>query len=141
MNLQRFIDAQNENYNIALEEIKNGKKRSHWIWYIFPQIDGLGFSSISKMYAIKDINEAKAYLENEILYNHLIEMCNALLNLHTNNIEDIMNEPDDMKLRSSMTLFSEASPDNPIFIDVLNKYFYGIKDKKTLVLLYKNNFD
>lgn len=137
MNLQRFIDAQNENYNIALEEIKNGKKRSHWIWYIFPQIDGLGFSSISKYYSIRDIAEAREYVNNELLYNHLIEITTALLNLHTNNIEDIMNEPDDMKVRSCMTLFSEVLPDNPLFIEVLNKYYDGIKDSETIKILYK----
>lgn len=137
MNLQRFIDAQNENYNIALEEIKNGKKRSHWIWYIFPQIDGLGLSSISKYYSIRDIAEAREYVNNELLYNHLIEITTALLNLHTNNIEDIMNEPDDMKVRSCMTLFSEVLPDNPLFIEVLNKYYDGIKDSETIKILYK----
>ena len=137
MNLQRFIDAQNENYNIALEEIKNGKKRSHWIWYIFPQIDGLGLSSISKYYSIRDIGEAREYVNNELLYNHLIEITTALLNLHTNNIEDIMNEPDDMKVRSCMTLFSEVLPDNPLFIEVLNKYYDGIKDSETIKILYK----
>ena len=120
MNLQRFIDAQDVDYEIALNEIKSGKKRSHWIWYIFPQIDGLGLSSMSRMYAIKDIEEARAYVKNEILYNHLIEITTALLNLETNNIYDIMDDPDDMKVRSCMTLFSEVLPDNPLF----KKYVY-----------------
>ena len=136
MNLQRFIDAQNDNYATALEEIKNGRKKSHWIWYIFPQIDGLGMSTISKMYSIKDIEEARAYVNNELLYSHLIEITEVLLNLNTNNIEDIMDEPDDLKLRSCMTLFSIVT-DNPIFDEVLKKYFDGIKDDKTLILLKK----
>lgn len=136
MNLQRFIDAQNDNYATALEEIKNGRKKSHWIWYIFPQIDGLGMSAISKMYSIKDIEEARAYVNNELLYSHLIEITEVLLNLNTNNIEDIMDEPDDLKLRSCMTLFSIVA-DNPIFDEVLKKYFDGIKDEKTLILLKK----
>ena len=135
MNVQRFIDAQDVDYEIALNEIKSGKKRSHWIWYIFPQIDGLGLSSMSRMYAIKDINEAKAYVENEILYNHLIEITTALLNLETNNIYDIMDEPDDMKVRSCMTLFSEVLPDNPLFKKVLKKYFSGVKDMQTIKIL------
>ena len=136
MNLQRFIDAQKDNYATALEEIKNGRKKSHWIWYIFPQIDGLGMSTISKMYSIKDIEEARAYVNNELLYSHLIEITEVLLNLNTNNIEDIMDEPDDLKLRSCMTLFSIVA-DNPIFDEVLKKYFDGIKDEKTLILLKK----
>ena len=135
MNLQRFIDAQDVDYEIALNEIKSGKKRSHWIWYIFPQIDGLGLSSMSRMYAIKDIEEARAYVKNEILYNHLIEITTALLNLETNNIYDIMDEPDDMKVRSCMTLFSEVLPDNPLFKKVLKKYFSGVKDIQTIKIL------
>ena len=135
MNLQRFIDAQDVDYEIALNEIKSGKKRSHWIWYIFPQIDGLGLSSMSRMYAIKDIEEARAYVKNEILYNHLIEITTALLNLETNNIYDIMDEPDDMKVRSCMTLFSEVLPDNPLFKKVLKKYFSGVKDMQTIKIL------
>ena len=136
MSIQRFIDAHNENYNIALQEILSGRKRSHWIWYIFPQIEGLGMSTISKMYSIKDIEEARAYVNNELLYSHLIEITEVLLNLNTNNIEDIMDEPDDLKLKSCMTLFSIVT-DNPIFDEVLKKYFDGIKDDKTLILLKK----
>ena len=137
MSIQRFIDAQEKDYDTALQEIKNGKKRSHWIWYIFPQIDGLGLSTISKYYSIKDYNEAIEYISNEILLNHLIEISNELLNVNTNNIDDIMDEPDDMKLRSCMTLFSEILPENDVFNKVLDKYYNGIKDENTIKILYK----
>jgi uncharacterized protein (DUF1810 family) len=136
MSIQRFIDAHNENYDIALHEILSGRKRSHWIWYIFPQIEGLGLSSISKYYSIKDYNEALEYINNELLFNHLIEISTALLNLKTNNIDDIMDEPDDIKLRSCMTLFSIVLPECDIFTKVLDKYYHGIKDKETIKILH-----
>ena len=136
MSIQRFIDAHNEDYDKALQEILSGRKRSHWIWYIFPQIEGLGLSSISKYYSIKDYNEALEYINNELLFNHLIEISTALLNLKTNNIDDIMDEPDDIKLRSCMTLFSIVLPECDIFTKVLDKYYHGIKDKETIKILH-----
>lgn len=129
--LQRFIDAQQNDYQIALSEIKKGRKISHWMWYIFPQIQGLGFSETSKFYAIKDRSEAEAFLKNPILGNRLIEICNALLTLKTSDAQQIFGTPDDMKLRSSMTLFASLKNTDPIFQLVLDKFFQGLKDEKT----------
>ena len=134
-NLKRFIEAQRTDYAMALSEIKRGRKQSHYMWYIFPQILGLGFSSTSKYYAIKNIDEATAYLKNEILGNRLIEICNALLMLETNNAHVIFGSPDNMKLRSSMTLFSEVNDASSVFQKVLDKFFDGKKDDRTLQLL------
>lgn len=133
--LQRFISAQEKDYTIALGEIKNGRKKSHWMWYIFPQIRGLGFSETSKFYAIKDKNEAEEYLTDPLLGSRLIEISNALLSLTTDNAGEIFGNPDDLKLRSSMTLFASVKNDNPVFQSVLDKFFKGEKDKKTLELL------
>jgi uncharacterized protein (DUF1810 family) len=134
-NLQRFIDAQKTDYQIALSEIKNGKKQSHWMWYIFPQIQGLGFSSTSKYYAIKDIDEATAYLNNSVLGKRLLEISNALLQLATNDVHKIFGSPDDLKLRSSMTLFASIDKTDPVFQNVLDKFFNGNKDDKTVQLI------
>lgn len=117
-NLERFIKAQEFNYEIALNEIKNGKKVSHWIWYIFPQIDGLGHSSTAKYYAISCLDEAKAYLNNNILKFRLVEICEALLDLDNNDPIEVMGYIDAKKLKSSMTLFNEVSSNN-IFKQVL----------------------
>ena len=132
--LDRFIKAQERDYNIALEEIKSGHKRSHWVWYIFPQIKGLGYSEMAQYYAIQDIEEAKAYVNNEYLYNNLIEICNELLKLKSNDIIDIMGYPDNLKLCSSMTLFHLVKPNENVFKQVLNKYFEGKQDSKTINL-------
>src|SRR5665213_2039019 len=101
-NLQRFINAQETSYQIALSEIKNGKKQSHWMWYIFPQIAGLGISETSKFYAIKNVHEAEEFLYHSVLGKRLIEICNELLNLETNDAHKIFGSPDDLKLHSSM---------------------------------------
>ena len=130
-NLQRFITAQETSYDTALAEIKKGRKQSHWMWYIFPQIQGLGFSETSKFYAIKDINEAKEFLMHPVLGERLIRICNELLNLEENNANKIFGSPDDLKLRSSMSLFSFLNI-NPVFDLVLQKFFGGTKDIKTL---------
>lgn len=130
-NLQRFINAQAKDYSIALSEIKNGKKQSHWMWYIFPQIQGLGFSETSKFYAIKNIHEAKEFLNHPVLGSRLIEICNELLNLETTDPHKIFGSPDDTKLFSSMTLFSSLPETDPVFQKVLNKFFAGEKDEKT----------
>lgn len=134
-NLQRFIDAQKNDYTIALSEIKNGKKQSHWMWYIFPQIRGLGFSETSKFYAIENIREAEAFLNHPVLGNRLVETCNALFNLQTNMAHKIFGSPDDLKLHSSMTLFSSLPNPNPAFQKILDKFFDGKKDVKTLEIL------
>ena len=136
-NLERFIDAQEASYEIALSEIKTGRKKSHWMWYIFPQIQGLGFSETSKFYAIKDIDEARAFVEHPVLGERLISICNALLQLETNNAHKIFGSPDDLKLQSSMTLFSSLNI-NPVFQKVLEKFFNGIKDDKTLQIIGSN---
>jgi uncharacterized protein (DUF1810 family) len=134
-NLQRFLDAQENDYAIALSEIKNGAKQSHWMWYIFPQILGLGYTSTSIQYGIKDLDEATAYLNHEILGKRLIEISNALLALETNDAREIFGSPDNLKLRSCMTLFSLVPGADKVFQQVLDKFFNGRKDEKTLQLL------
>lgn len=130
--LERFIKAQEQAYELALSEMKSGHKRSHWIWYIFPQIKGLGFSSTSEYYGIDGLGEAKAYMENPILRKRLLEISEVLLTLPSSDAGDVMGYPDDLKLRSSMTLFAEAAPEFDVFQKVLDKFFDGRKDRKTL---------
>ena len=133
-NLKRFLKAQETDYSTALSEIKNGRKRSHWMWYIFPQIQGLGFSEASKYYGIKDVNEAEAFLNHPILGNRLLNIGKALLELPENNVNKILGSPDDVKLKSSMTLFVTTGTD-PVFQAVLDKFFDGEKDQATLKLI------
>ncbi len=133
-NLNRFIEAQERDYEIALLEIKSGYKRSHWMWYIFPQLSSLGYSDISKYYGIKDIEEAKAYLNNDYLKNNLINISSELYKLN-DNIENILGYPDYLKLNSCMTLFNYVDPSISIFTDIINKFYDGKKDEKTLELL------
>lgn len=133
--LNRFIDAQEFSYNIALQEIKSGYKNSHWIWYIFPQIAGLGHSFMAKKYEIKDLEEAKAYMKNDYLKNHLIEITKALLECKNDNIEEIMGFPDNLKVCSCMTLFNYVAPEIEEFKKVLNRFYNGIEDKNTLYLI------
>lgn len=135
-NIDRFIIAHDRSYEIALSEIKNGMKITHWMWYIFPQFKGLGFSPMSVRYAINSLDEAKAYLQNELLRSHLIEISSVLLNLKENNPTKIFGSPDDLKLNSSMTLFNYVEPDNEILEGVINKYYNGVKDEKTLNLIH-----
>ena len=135
-NLQRFIDAQETSYEVALSEIKNGRKKSHWMWYIFPQIQGLGFSETSKFYAIKDINEAEEFLKHPLLGHRLVRLCNELLKLESDDANRIFGSPDDLKLKSSMTLFSSLNI-NPVFQMVLEKFFNGTEDIKTLEIISK----
>ena len=133
--LSRFIKAQKKDYKRALSEIRSGHKRSHWIWYIFPQIDGLGFSSTAQYYAIKDREEAEDYLKNDLLRDRLVEISEALLQLESNDAGDVMGYPDDLKLRSSMTLFREVAPEIDVFQRVLDKFFEGKPDQKIIELL------
>lgn len=135
MSVERFIKAQKNTYEEALAEIKGGKKRSHWIWFIFPQIQGLGFSAISQKYAIKDLVEAREYLNNPVLKDRLIEISKALIELPEFDPTKVMGYPDDLKLCSSMTLFHVADPDEPVFKLVLDKYFDGKMDKNTIKIL------
>ena len=134
--LERFLKAQEKDYEHALNEIKNGRKTGHWIWYIFPQIAGLGFSSTSKYYSIKDKNEAIEYLKNKTLKNRLIEICEALLSLESDDATYVMGYPDDLKLKSSMTVFDEVS-EIDVFKKVLDKFYKGEKDEMTISLLNK----
>lgn len=133
--IKRFTEAQEKHFEQALSEIKAGRKRSHWMWYIFPQVKGLGYSETAKFYAIEDIDEAKVFLNDEYLGGNLREICSALLNLKTDNVDDIFGYPDDLKLRSSMTLFVVASNGEQIFMDVLTKYFQGKLDTATFEML------
>jgi uncharacterized protein (DUF1810 family) len=133
--LARFIEAQASDYNQALAEIKDGRKRSHWIWYVFPQIDGLGFSSMSRRYAIKSVYEARAYLAHPVLGPRLVEVCDATLAVEGKSANDIFDSPDDMKLKSCATLFARVSPPDSVFERLLEKYFQGERDGKTLDLI------
>lgn len=120
----KFIEAHDNHYNRALKEIKNGKKESHWMWYIFPQIEGLGYSPVAQKYSIKDRKEAEEYISNPILLKHLIEISEALLELKTNDAYDVFEYPDELKLKSCMTLFWIVS-NNIIFKQVLDKFYNG----------------
>lgn len=133
--LNRFLKAQEQSYETALSEIRSGQKQSHWIWYIFPQVKGLGFSYTSEFYGIDGLDEAKAYMGNGLLRKRLVETSEALLSLESSDAGYVMGYPDDLKLRSSMTLFAEASPETEVFQKVLDKFFGGKKDQKTLGLL------
>jgi uncharacterized protein (DUF1810 family) len=137
-NLDRFIEAQDEVYLKALEEIKRGRKISHWMWYIFPQIKGLGSSNISVYYSIKSLEEAKEYLDNDILGNRLREISEELLKLKENNPKMIFGEIDSLKLKSSMTLFKYISNEE-VFTNVLNKYYQGEEDNLTLSICENMN--
>ena len=132
--LSRFHKAQKGSYETALAEIRAGRKRSHWIWYIFPQIQGLGYSSTAQYYAIENLEEAKAYLADPVLRERLLEISNALLALDSCDPTDVMGYPDDLKLRSSMTLFSLADPECTVFRDVLEKFYDGREDPRTIAL-------
>ena len=133
--LERFKKAQAEDYKTALEEIKHGRKESHWIWYIFPQLKELGFSSTAKYYGIDGIDEAKAYMADAELRHNLLEITNALLCQPDTDIHRVMGYPDDLKLRSSMTLFEAAAPDQSVFGEVLDRFYSGERDDATLNLL------
>ena len=136
-NLNRFVEAQERDYKLALSEIKNGYKQSHWIWYIFPQLADLGYSATAKFYGIKDKDEAIAYLNNNYLKNNLIEISKALYEID-DDITNILGYPDDLKLKSCMTLFNYIDPSISIFKNVLNKFYAGQEDQVTLNLLNKN---
>jgi uncharacterized protein (DUF1810 family) len=132
--LSRFLSAQESSYDTALSEIRNGRKQSHWIWYIFPQLRGLGLSGMAQRYGISGLEEARAYLEHTVLGKRLREISAALLSLQESDPHQIMGSPDDLKLRSSMTLFAYVEP-GTVFQDVLDKFYNGIPDEKTLQLL------
>lgn len=132
--LERYTTAQEEHYKTALEEIKEGKKKSHWMWFVFPQIQGLGYSKISKYFSIRSRGEAKAYLAHPTLGRRLEEISDALLDLKTNDPEEVFGEIDARKLQSSMTLFWVISKKD-VFGDVLLKYFGGYLDFNTMQIM------
>jgi uncharacterized protein (DUF1810 family) len=134
-NLSRFVQAQEEDYAQALCEIKSGRKQSHWMWYIFPQFDGLGFSSTSKRYSIKSVEEAEAYLGHPVLGPRLLESTEAVLRVEGRSAFEIFGSPDDVKLKSCATLFARVSPPGSVFERLLDKYYEGGCDGKTLRLL------
>lgn len=134
--LQRFVNAQEGVYERALSELQDGNKRTHWMWYIFPQITGLGHSIASKRYAIKSREEAWAYLEHPVLGRRLKECAQVLLELRSNSAPDIFGYPDTFKLKSCMTLFEQVSGNfDSVFSQVLEKYYDGERDKRTLKIL------
>jgi uncharacterized protein (DUF1810 family) len=136
--LQRFLSAQERSYADALQEIKRGRKTSHWMWYVFPQLQGLGLSETARYYAIKDAAEAQAYLQHPVLGKRLVEISEVLLQLPGSDAYAIFGSPDDLKLRSSMTLFAALPGASPVFQQVLDKYYNGRKDEKTIALLGKS---
>jgi uncharacterized protein (DUF1810 family) len=133
--LTRFVQAQERDYERAIAEIRSGRKRSHWMWYIFPQFDGLGFSPTSQHYAIKSIAEAEAYLRHPVLGPRLLECVRATLGLGGRSASEVFGSPDDMKLRSCATLFASVSPPGSVFERMLDKYFGSERDEQTLWLL------
>jgi uncharacterized protein (DUF1810 family) len=131
-NLNRFIYAQENIYEIALNEIKRGNKSSHWMWYIFPQYKGLAYSSTSQKYAISCIEEAVMYFNHPILGRRLIEITNAFLNLENKSAFEILGNPDYLKMKSCMTLFNSVQAESEVFSKVINKYYLGLECPKTI---------
>lgn len=136
--LDRFIKAQEQDYFGALQEVKKGRKLTHWMWYIFPQLKGLGYSAMAEFYGIEGIEEAKEYIEHEVLGKRLIEISDELLKLNTNNSIEVFGEIDSLKLKSCMTLFDYVS-ENDVFDKVLQKFYNGEKDLKTIGICNKKN--
>lgn len=134
-NFDKFIEAQQEDYNQALKEIRNGRKLTHWVWYIFPQIKGLGTSDTAMYYAIESLDEAKEYLKNDYLRNNLLEISQALLDLDSNNPTEVLGYPDDLKVKSCMTLFHYADSSISVFKQVIDKYYNGQFDINTIDLI------
>jgi uncharacterized protein (DUF1810 family) len=133
--LERFVRAQERTCGTALAEIRNGRKRSHWMWYVFPQIAGLGFSETSRRYAIRSAAEARAYLEHPLLGPRLIECFEAAMGVEGRTAHEIFGSPDDLKFRSCATLFAGVAPPGSVFQQALDKYFDGEGDSRTLELL------
>ncbi len=138
--LSRFVYAQEGVYERALSELKNGQKRTHWMWFIFPQIDGLGYSSTAKRYSIKSIEEARQYLNHPVLGKRLMECTEAVIALKVGSVAEIFGYPDDMKFKSSMTLFEKIAGSGSIFSVALDSYCRGERDAATLRLIEKLSF-
>ena len=130
-NLDRYLVAQRHVYGGALEELRRGRKTGHWIWFIFPQIAGLGYSSMSQAYAIASLDEARAYLAHPVLGSRLRECATVVLATRGRTAEEILGPIDAMKVRSCMTLFHRAAPDDPVFSEVLDRYYGGLADEAT----------
>ena len=130
--LQRFVDAQSQTYDQALAELRAGEKRTHWMWFVFPQIAGLGRSGMAQRFAISGLGEARAYLSHPTLGRRLVECARALTALDTTDAVAVFGSVDAQKLRSSMTLFAAAAPDEPVFREVLDHWFDGVEDDATL---------
>lgn len=135
--LKRFLEAQESGYSKALNEIKTGRKQSHWMWFVFPQIAGLGFSETSRFFAIRDLAEAQDYLDHPVLGTRLREISHAVLTHRGASAARIFGSPDDIKLRSSMTLFASLERSDPVFQDVLDEFFKGEKDELTARMLLR----
>jgi len=134
--LDRFLKSQETIYHTALNELRAGRKQTHWMWFVFPQLRGLGCSLISQHFGIRSLDEARAYLSDSVLGARLRESTQMTLDIEGRSARDIFGFPDDLKFRSSMTLFCEAAlPSDTVFQDALNHYFDGVKDEATLVLL------
>lgn len=134
-NLERFVVAQKAVFQSALTEIQHGRKQGHWMWYVFPQIQGLGFTETSTFYGLQDLDEAAAYLQHRILGPRLVLISNVLLEIDRNDAYQIFGSPDDLKLKSCMTLFASVPGADPVFDRVLLKFYNGLKDHKTLRIL------
>jgi uncharacterized protein (DUF1810 family) len=134
-NLERFIDAQNGIYDRALEELRSGRKRSHWMWFIFPQIAGLGSSTMAEKYAIRSAEEAAAYLADPILGSRLVRCVQAILSVQGRTAHEILGSPDDLKLRSSLTLFAAVSDAGSPFHEAINRFYDGKFDERTVEIL------
>lgn len=135
--LERYLYEQDLYFDTAREELLSGRKRGHWMWYIFPQIAGLGETAISRHYAIRDIGEARAFLANDTLRRNLTELCTILLIIAQDDPSEVFSYPDDLKLRSSMTLFEAADPTLTVFGEVLDKFYGGVRDARTLEILQR----
>jgi uncharacterized protein (DUF1810 family) len=133
--LSRFVEAQAGSYDQALSEIRTGRKRSHWMWYVFPQFDGLGSSSMARRYAIRSLAEAEAYLRHPVLGPRLVTCCEAVAGVDARSAHEIFGSPDDMKLRSCATLFARVSTPGSVFERLLRKYFEGVPDERTIRLV------
>lgn len=134
-NLHRFLTAQAPTYHTVLAELQAGRKSSHWIWFIFPQIAGLGHSAMTQQFALSTLDEAKAYLQHPVLGERLRECTQLVLNIEGRSADEIFPYPDNLKFRSCMTLFMTAAPDNTLFKAALAKYFDGRPDQRTLDIL------
>lgn len=132
---ERFLDAQADIYAQVLDELRTGRKRSHWMWFVFPQFDGLGLSATSRFYAIKSLDEARDYLRHPVLGARLIECTRIVNTVQGRSAHEIFGSPDDTKFRSSMTLFELVAEPDSEFTVALNKYFAGERDKRTLELV------